>query len=153
MALCLWPREQRRGGTKDVQNGSLKIYVPFRLWRLRFPKRPTHRGLQLEHKTVWKPQGELNDCIICVRSGNWILSPMKNKPSIRLNYGILLHLLIFLLTELFIKVWLRVPKCVHIQSLYTQHTEAHFMPYLYFHCTLRTGWTTQEDFQLHFQNW
>jgi len=44
----------------------------------------------------------------------------------------LLHVLIFLLIKPFIK--------------------AHFVPYLYFYCTLRSGRTTQEDFQLHFQN-
>lgn len=76
---------------------------------------------------------------------------MKHKFGIRLNYGILLHLLIFLLTELFIKAWLRVPMFLPILTILS-NTKAHFVPYLYFYCTLRSGWTTQEDFQLHFQN-
>lgn len=64
MALFPWPRKQRRGDTKDVQNGSLKIHVLFRLWRLRFPKAQPNKTLQLDHKTVCKPQGELDDCMV-----------------------------------------------------------------------------------------
>lgn len=115
MVLLLWPKRkaEERWHRRCLEWESKNTHS-CRLWRLAQP----NKALQLDHKPVCKPQGELNDCIIWVRAGNWVLSPREHKFIIRLNYGIFLHLLIFLLTELFRELWLKVPTYVALRSMY-----------------------------------
>lgn len=100
------------------------------MWKYKFlagcgelPKSPTQDNPSAGPDALffWVPQAELNDWATRSRSGTWILCAMTHKSSIRLNYGILLHLFFFLLKELLWNCHLQY-SCIHISSLNTLHT-------------------------------